>query len=361
MNKTLILFISFLYFLLLFSVYFVYIGGDKYFTNYVQDYSLRLHADSVTYTEMANVTDEISIEALIRLDGNFFGPVLLLKLLAGNHFLVLLFNIFLLLTSVYSMYKVIPSFDIYIFGFWMYINAMLFFSLLVVNKEIFAISAFFFFCSYLFSRKILFLLLALFLSFLSRWQFSVVILLSVLLITFNFWGRLLVILAQLSISSFLLGYYPDFTDAFYIAGLMGKEANTNSGLINTLNELQKEYYYWLIFPLRVLSQMVFPFFSIIFSFSQNMLNWENNFYNVIVVPLASLSTIILAIVYFIKRKITLKNDFIYICLLFSISFAFTPFSSYRYFYPVYVILALNLSLPFDSLKKNENLSLHSII
>lgn len=344
---------------MLFVVYFVYIGGDKYFTNYVEEYSLRLHADSVTYTEMANMTDEISIESLIRLDGNFFGPVLILKLLGGNHFLVMLFNIFLLFTSVYSIYNVIPSFNIYTFSFWMYINTMLFFSLLVVNKEIFAISSFFFFCSYLFSRKILFLLLALFISFLARWQFSVVMLLSLLFIMFRFKGRVLLILTQLAISSFLLGYYPDFTDIFYIAGLMGKDANTKSGLITVLNELQKEYYYWLIFPLRLLSQMVFPFFSMITSFSQNMVNWKNNFYNIIVVPMASFSTIILAIMYFFKKKITIKNDFIYICLLFSIYFAFTPFSSYRYFYPIYTLLALNLSLPFDSLRKDENFSVHS--
>lgn len=74
-----------------------------------------------------------------------------------------------------------------------------------------------------------------------------------------------------------------------------------------------------------------------------LFDWSD-FWNNFVQTIYSFTFLILFIYLFYKNKISMNNDIIYISVIFSILFALSPIYSIRYFYPLYILLAVVVSL-----------------
>lgn len=327
-------FVIFSYFIIAFLFLF-YVGFDALDgLNNIQFF-----ADSTTY-EKIYFEETYKQLGLFSVSSNYLGPVIILELTNGNRWLVFVFNCILLYISFFIL-KNLKFINYKKFFFILLLNPLTFQSLLSVNKEIISILVAVLFFLWVTKRSYRYLIFALILSVLVRWQLTVLLIALVPPILFfnsSYQKRVLIsILFILSLSIFFKifsGFFSDVVNNF----LDSAHLHDGGGVFVILNQLQLEGYFFIVWLLK--------FFQISFALSFNIFNIANfsNFQNDVVLVLASISYLSIFL-YALKLKILNFNNKYFLILLFSASFmSLTVIFSPRYFLFVFVFLILMVSI-----------------
>jgi hypothetical protein len=303
------------------------------------DFQLEFYVDTDTYEPLAR-TMPLSFN-LISVSTNLFGPVLILKALGGNRFLVYLFNV-ACLAAAYAV--VVRTFAVHRlrFLFYLMLTPLMLTSLLSINKEIVAVAAIAFFAASLHSGRRWQLLVALLMSFLVRWQMTLFMLTFMALASpLNPWRRrrlLSVILLTAAISVVYVHNLETFRRLDQVALLGAQQATEGSGLYHVFQTVQNHYGYILVFIPKTLHQMVGPISRV------GKVTEVENFFNNDVIFSHCVATAILLLVALWRRRIRLDLDPIYIAAVYAAVFGLSPIFSPRYFLPIYVLVAIAISL-----------------
>jgi len=303
----------------------------------------RVWADADLYEVTADLYEGVS--DLIGIDTNRFGPVMIVSLLNNNYFYIYLFNCLILLVSFYLINST-GDINGSKLLFYLLINPMLFISLMSVNKEILSLLFAALLLSYLKNHQTKYLLLCLLVSFFVRWQLTLFLLLYLLLISpflkmnTNRVKALSIFIISISvvyiIASEQLQIVLDAADIFADMDTSG------SGLFMRLNEIQSKFGYVLVFIPKIFQNL----FGSIMRISA-IFDWSD-FYNNFIVATQSILFAVMAILLIVKKKLNIYNDIFYLAIIYSILFALSPFVQNRYFFVVYVVLAVLLA------NKNED-------
>ncbi len=299
---------------------------------------LQFYADSATYETFARQMD-VNI-GLVSIGTNFLGPILIFKLLGYNRALVFLFNLGCLVAAFWVFVRSFPL-DRRRFLFYLTMSPLLLVSLLSINKEVVSLPALAFFAAYIVRRRPWLLLVALGLSILVRWQYTLFMLVFVGL---DSWMNPLHRRRGLSLAILILAIsalYPRYLDVFEaidkVASLAAQENTEGSGLYSLFISVQNNYGYFLVVVPKALQQMLGTLFRIPRGREEFVF-----FVNVIMV-LHSWATAYLLIAAWLRKRYTLADPLFYIACAFSVVFALSPIYSPRYFFPVYVLLAAMLA------------------
>ena len=274
-----------------------------------EELDFQFYADSKTYEKIALNDSESN---LVQVGLNALGPVSILKLLGPqSYFLIYLFNISLFIASLYYISRN-PALNKKLFFLLVMASPISFTSLFSVNKEIISLlclALLIFFKDKLNIWKIGLLLI---ISYLIRWQFTLFILVFLLIDSpvncFREKRRFSFLLMLISIS------------------------------VKILMDIQQQYGYFIAFIPKTLHLLVgmSSRYKFIFDFT----DVYNNFILYWQGPLNAL----LLFWAFNKKMFNFDNDIFYMLLIYCVIFAITPIYAIRYFYPVYILLAYLVSL-----------------
>jgi hypothetical protein len=281
---------------------------------------------------------------------NYLGPFLIQYLISPNYFIIFLLNI---LIFVFSYRLIIKSYDVNrnLLLFFFTISPFLFISLLSLNKEIVSLLSLSFYVAYFSSHKRKYLVFAIILSILVRWQFSFFILLFTLLESkFNpFYKKrflsflLLLAIISLSYTLITINEFKLVRDAASNHFLLyGKEG---IGTYRVLTNIQEKGGYFLVFIPKTL-HLLFSYFSKI------KLIFEGNYVINIGQSFASLLLVSFFIFKYLRKKIERNNNLFYMAMIYCLLFAITPIHVPRYLFPFYLLLAIFVSVR----KKNDSVS-----
>ncbi len=299
---------------------------------------LQFYSDSVTYENFAR---QMSLGlGLVTVGGNFLGPVVIFKALGYNRLLVVLFNVVCLLVAFRLFVTAFPL-DRRRFFLYLAISPLLFVSLLSLNKEIVSLPALAFFAGYVERRRLLYLIPALALSFLVRWQFTLFMLVFVLLDSplnpFRRMRLVTLVLLTLAVSVLYVRYLGTFEAIDKVASIAAKENVEGSGLYSQLIAVQNSYGYFLVFLPKTLQQMVGMLFRVPRGHEQFIF-----FVNVIMLLQAWVTAFLMVRAWLLRRYVLADNLF-YLGCVFAVVFALSPIYAPRYFFPIYVLLAAMLA------------------
>jgi hypothetical protein len=325
---------------LLFSfVFYIYVAEPAL----IGETDFRVWADADLYEVTADLYEGVS--DLIGIDTNRFGPVMIVSLLNNNYFYIYLFNCLILLVSFYLINST-GDINGSKLLFYLLINPMLFISLMSVNKEILSLLFAALLLSYLKNHQTKYLLLCLLVSFFVRWQLTIFLLIYLLLISpflkmntnrFKALSCLLIIISAVYIMA------AEQFDTVMDAAILYTDIDASgSGLVMRLNDLQLKYGYFLVFIPKIFQNL----FGSIMRISA-IFDWSD-FYNNFIVATQSILFAVMAILLIVKKKLNIYNDIFYLAIIYSILFALSPFVQNRYFFVVYVVLAVLLA------NKNED-------
>lgn len=301
----------------------------------------QLYSDSLTYeTAAKNESQDID---LISVDGNYMGPVFVLKFLGHSRDLVNIFNVIVLGTFLIVAVKRL------------YINRILFLSLVAcspliffstygVNKEIFIPLCVLSLTIYVDNRNIRWLILAGILALLVRWQLCVFLLLAAGL-TSRYWPlrhKRFVTLVILTFGISLV--YPILADGFFnsienvsIEGAVEESGTAATGLYPIMQDLQRHYGYFLVvIPKSV--QLLVGFLSRI-----NLQSPSIDFWNNFVIMGHCLLNLVLLLCISIRRNFSLSNNIVFLICMYCVFFAVTPVFAPRYFLPVTIWMIMLVS------------------
>lgn len=320
--------------LLIISLTFLALQGIKSIEN--QD-GIQFYADSSTYHQIVqgNHFVELDETGLVSVASNFFGPILILKILNNNYYLISALNILILYISVINISKLykIKSFKLLLV---LLANPITISSLLSINKEIISLLFISVFLQYLSKRTVLLLSLSIFLALMVRWQLIIFIIVVVIYyskINFLFKKTWHYAFALLLMCSFLYVLTESALSAVRLNFENSVDAHDGSGIWIKLIDAQNSGYYFLVFPLKA-AQLLFGLIPNI-----SNINSPYNFYNDVIQVLSSLATLIL-LFSLTTRKMTTKNNLFFISLLYLIIFCLSPIFTPRYLYPVYLMWSI---------------------
>ncbi len=305
-----------------------------------EELDFQFYADSKTYEKIALNDSESN---LVQVGLNALGPVSILKLLGPqSYFLIYLFNISLFIASLYYISRN-PALNKKLFFLLVMASPISFTSLFSVNKEIISLlclALLIFFKDKLNIWKIGLLLI---ISYLIRWQFTLFILVFLLIDSpvncFREKRRFSFLLMLISISVIL--YYTQdtiFKGLFDIFNRTADDYTAGRGTYKILMDIQQQYGYFIAFIPKTLHLLVgmSSRYKFIFDFT----DVYNNFILYWQGPLNAL----LLFWAFNKKMFNFDNDIFYMLLIYCVIFAITPIYAIRYFYPVYILLAYLVSL-----------------
>ncbi|MGH7526468.1 MAG: hypothetical protein ACREMX_07165 [Gemmatimonadales bacterium] len=299
---------------------------------------LQFYSDSLTYENFARQMD-LNL-GLITIGGNFLGPILIFKTLGYNRLLVVLFNI-VCLAVAFRVFSATFPLDRRRFLLYLTISPLLFVSLLSLNKEIVSLPALAFFAAYVERRRLWYLVPALALSILVRWQFTMFMLVFLLvdspLNPFRRHRLVSLVMLTLAISVLYVRYLGTFEALDRVAFLAAQEHVGGSGLYSRFIAVQNNYGYFLVVVPKALQQMLGLLFRVPRGYEQFIF-----FVNVIMVWQAWATAFLLVRVGLLRRYV-LADNLLYIAWVFAAVFALSPIYSPRYFFPVYVLLAAILA------------------
>lgn len=304
--------------------------------------SIQTYSDSLTYEYIAK--EYYKDVSFFSVASNVLGPVLVLKFFDYNYVAIFIFNIILLLSSFYLIFKYY-NINKKIFLFFIFLSPLIFFSLFNVNKEIFVIFNIALFLVFLKNRKYIIFVFIIPISYLIRWQLSAFFILSLLLIIIDKYfkkRKLLLFLFVLGLSII----YPSIRSLFKDVVDHGNRNNDlmqGSGIFLYLKSIQDLVGGYTLVFIPKLMQINFGLAKRI-----NMLFYFDEFWNYFVLLLHSWASIILTLYVLIKRKFTFKNELIYFAMIYGALFGLTPIISVRYFLPMYLLFAVIAS------QKNKN-------
>jgi hypothetical protein len=305
---------------------------------------LRIGADSLTYIELANRFDVFT--SLIVVDGNYLGPVLLLRILDFNHSLILALNYSLFLLALYIVLKNY-RFSHALFLILLLLNPMLLPSLLTINKEILGMFTVTLFAWYLNGRRHPLALIAIVaVSLLVRWEQALAIItFSFLVSRFNPFREHRKVTLAILIGVITIAY-PVFYSGFVLEyGKSSQEliaASTRDPLLSLLNDLQNHF----LFPLALVPKMLSNLFGPIpgIQFFRHSLSWFdfNDIFGTFVVPGHQLSILVVSLLLFIRGALRPRNwtENTYFIVFYVIFFSVIPVIQARYIFPVYMLLCL---------------------
>lgn len=316
------------------AIVYFYFMGDKMLN---EETFFRFFADSSTYEEASVELKNLSLLQLFAINPNYFGPLTILRIVDGSRWGVLTLNILVFILCLKLFYMAFPLRK-YLFVSILLLNPITFSSLLSINKEIFSILTVALLVYGRKNRKILPIFACLLLSFFVRWQFTLVIITFLLMVSpLNvFRNRRFLSLSFLLIAVSIL--FDQFSSTIFSnateVGISGGEQWDGSGLWGRLLDVQTSGGYFLVFFVKILHSMfgLLSYFYKIFD--------PPEFYNYVVVMLHSFFMLIIFIYAFIRRKLDIGNELLYIGLIYLIIFGLTPIYAPRYFYPVYVLLCI---------------------
>lgn len=300
---------------------------------------LEFYVDTDTYEPLAR-TMPLTFD-LISVGANLFGPLLILKVLGGDRFLVYLFNVVCLTAAFAVVVRTFPVNRVQ-FLFYLMLTPLMFTSLLSINKEIVAVAAIAFFAAYYRSGRRWQLVVGLITSFLVRWQMTLFMLTFMAVASpLNPWRRrrlLSVFLLTAAISVVYVHNLRTFQRLDQVALLGAQQATEGSGLYRIFQTAQNHYGYVLVFIPKTLHQMVGPISRV------DRVTEVENFFNNDVIFSHCVATVILLLVALWRRRIRLDLDPIYIAVVYAAVFGLSPIFSPRYFLPIYVLVAIAISL-----------------
>jgi hypothetical protein len=310
---------------------------------------IRFGADSATYMEVAKrytqlnlFSDTAEFLALVTVEGNFLGPVLLLKALELNLWLVIALNCFLFLVSVWALLESF-NIDCALFIALLLLNPMLLPTLFSVNKEILGFAAIAMFIRQMTKPNTSKLVIALtiVLAFAVRWQQAFVQLGFFLLRgRLNPWHKrrgatvMLVILAITILYPMFASHALNRNGADLIA------APSDVPTLGALSTLQDHYLFPLALPPKALANLTGPMPGIqYFRHRLSSLDYSDWFVMYIVPGHQFVPLIALLILF--KRgnyRPSRWTDGTYFAILYLIVFSVSPFIQARYFFPIFGLI-----------------------
>jgi hypothetical protein len=305
--------------------------------------TLRVWADSTTYIEYARSS---STEPLITAVGNFLGPVYLYRITGFRDWAVALINGLLLISSLTALARLYrPRVDLFVFLVVM--NPMALTAVITLNKEIFGLASVAFFAVFTSTQRVRYLLPALLLAVATRWQHALVVavFLSFMLPWYplrhrRWWSLILTVGAISLIYPVLLG---DFVRAsFAWDTVLLDQVERGGGILPLLNRLQDNYLFFVAVVPKVLFNLVGNLGRAVTLFTRGPAD-PADIYNSYVVLGHQVATAIVLMVLVLRRRITLSSDPMYFAAFYCIVFAISPFVQYRYYFPIYILLALDAS------------------
>jgi hypothetical protein len=303
------------------------------------DMNLKFYVDTMTYERLAR-TMPLSFD-LVQIGVNLFGPVLILRTLGGDRFLVYLFNV-ACLTAAFAV--VVRNFPVSRtrFLFYLMITPLTFTSLLAINKEIIAVAAIAFFAAYYASGRRWHLAVGLIASFLTRWQMTVFMLVFMAMASplnpFRRRRLLSLFLLTVAISVVYVLNLETFRRLDQVASIAAREAVGGTGIYGVFLSIQNSFGYFLVFIPKTLHQMIGPLSRVDKVFEPQI------FFNDEILFFHSLATAALLFLAAWRRQIRLALSPVYIAAVYAAVFGLSPIYSPRYFLPVYVLLAIAVSL-----------------
>lgn len=323
---------------------FLYVVGNSQLEEIVP--SFQFFADSNTYIK--TYRGEGDDRAIIRVDGNYFGPLMVLNIFHGNNYLIMAFNCFVFGWSVIRISRSLEL-DSFKVGLLLMISPLTISSLLSVNKEIFlfpflalALDA------YLRDSRVL-ISFAFIISLLVRWQLGVFYVALILLIKWRsvFDSRfkpLLVLLFAISVVYLII--QPIIEPILLYVQLSNENYESDgSGVFERVMEAQNSGLYFLVFPIKAFHLLFGMGFKI--DKIYNPIELYNDFF---VAGHCAITFVTFSLLAF-KRKVTLNSDLLFVAALFLILFCLTPIFAPRYLYFVFVLGTLVLAGAPNNLQK----------
>lgn len=307
---------------------------------------VRVTADSELYISLADALSSTP-ERLVGIGANYLGPFLILRLARYNQLAVALLNCGLFVAAYLVLVKNFELSRLRLLGL-LFLNPMVAASLLSVNKEILALVCTAFIACYLATGRRWQLVTALVFSILTRWQMTVVILILLgIRSRLNPWMRYRWLTLAVLVGLITVLYPPVLRVAF-AAGLesqfTSRQLASTAGLTQLLETVQANYGFFLV----LVPKLVLNYFGNVlrifdFVVRPDSLDYGDIYNNMIVLghQICMLMIFLFAIR---RRKLSLANDSVYFLAIYSLVFAIGILINYRYFFPVYLILCLELSL-----------------
>ncbi|MBA3319513.1 MAG: hypothetical protein H0T50_15680 [Gemmatimonadales bacterium] len=305
---------------------------------------LRVTADSGTFLALVAAL-AANPEQLISIGANYLGPFLILRLTQSDHLAVALLNggLFLL-----SYLVVVKSFDLHRprFVALLCLNPMLGISLLSVNKEILAFASAGFMASYLAGGRRWLLAAALSLSILARWQMTLVILIALLVRSrLNPFVRHRALTLALMVGAISV-LYPPVLRVHLAAGLESQftasQFASTAGLTGLFSAIQDNYGYFIVVVPKVLLSYFGNLLRLFdFVVRPDRIDYSDVYNNIVVlghqVCMAGVCLLALR-----RRRLTLASDNVFFIAVYSVVFAISVLISYRYFFPIYLLVCIEL-------------------
>lgn len=301
--------------------------------------AFQFYMDSLTYHEIAAGMGP-SVTAF-SIGGNFFGPVLIVRVLGGSFALIYLFNIAVFMTAFLLAARALGA-DQRTLAALAMLCPMIFTSLLSVNKEILAILGMTLLVVGLERRRAAYYLLALAAATLVRWQ-QIVVVLAVLAAVSRInpvrrWrlATLAVIVLALSIA------YPaqlnTFADLDTIAQLEESRNTSGSGMYNTLLTIQNTYFGYLLVVIPKTLQLYVGHIAR----WRNITDFSDVANNVVAIFQSAANLLVLSLAAW-RRRLKLEHDAVFVAAIYAAIFALTPIFSSRYLFPATWLLCVSIA------------------
>lgn len=297
---------------------------------------IQAYSDALTYERLAKE----NYSELVSISFNLLGPTAILKIFDYNYVLIYVFNCIIFLISIQLLFKYY-NLKYNVFLFFMIINPMTLFALFSVNKEILLLFDVVLILIFLKNKNIFLLALIMILSYLIKWQMLFFVILFSIIFLFEklYKNRLFYMLTLLISISIIFPLISNIFEEVIAVSNLDTDTVQGTGTFPKLIQLQTQLGGYIIaFPLKMI-QFLFGLIGRYYL----LFDWSD-FWNNFVQTIYSFTFLILFIYLFYKNKISINNDIIYISVIFSILFALSPIYSIRYFYPLYILLAVVVSL-----------------
>jgi len=235
------------------------------------------------------------------------------------------------------------------------INPMIFISIILVNKEMFGLFSMAMLACYLESKKTIFLIFSFPFAIMTRWQEVLVMVVYFVLVSgLNPLRRnrtltliVMIVLISLVYPLFLSSIFGDIV----YNETLERQLSTTFGIIQILNELQDKF----LFIVALLPKMLSNLFGNVFRIKDYI--WSPDLidtydiYNSFIVLGHQFAMLTVISLLFIKKKISMHSDLIYFSSIYLILFSISIMVQYRYIFPIYILLCIELAkkrLPIQS-------------
>lgn len=309
--------------------------------------TFQFFADSNTYHRIYSGEQWLANDALLSVSDNYLGPLLVLRALGGNEYLVMLLNVTLFYYSVVRIAALL-SLDPVRVALLLLVSPLTISSLLSVNKEIFVLPFVACALAAYVRRSPAMLLVALGVSVLIRWQMSAffLALVGIELVPPLRRRRLLALtLLLLALSAVYLQLHELFAPVLdVVARSILDDPDQGSGTFARLLDWQDRGFYWVVFPLKAMHLLFAKGLRVTQAFN------PTGVYNDVFVGLHSTATIVVFLRLLRGRRFTLRSDLVFASVVFLAVFCISPVYAPRYLYPAYVAWVLVLAGARDALR-----------